>query len=345
MANLPEISRIADQFLARTPDLANHLEALVREIPPGRVSTYGAIATALGDVIASRWVAQYLLDPTSPVAEQSHRIIRSTGQIGLFCHGTGLDKAALLKKEGVGVRENKIALKEFGMRHTRGKQPLVALRNWQSEFNIPRTKPVAANEIKTIAGIDISYAQEKAVAVCALFDAHSLEMIEYRSEVMSIRFPYITGYLAFREIPVYLRLLATCQQDSKLNLPDLILVDGNGALHPRRCGIATMLGVLTNRPTIGVAKKLIYGTVTQERVSRDEAIPVQYSSDPTAEVLGFELLSSPRSKKGIYVSRGFRVDDAGALYWVRRCLKGRRSPEPIYQADRISREIASRLSF
>ena len=68
--------------------------------------------------------------------------------------------------------------------------------------------------------------------------------------------PYMSGYLAFREIePLQTMVQRQIEQKPECT-PRVILVDGNGILHPRKAGIACFLGVKSGIPTIGIGKKL-----------------------------------------------------------------------------------------
>jgi len=116
-------------------------------------------------------------------------------------------------------------------------------------------------------------------------------------------------------------ILAVCE---KLNTdPDLILVDGQGIAHPRRLGLASHLGLLWDKPTIGCAKSRLCG--------EHQLVPPQPGSYAeiidNGEVIGAAL----RTKQGagpIYVSIGHKVDLQAAISWVLRCCRGLRLPEP-----------------
>ncbi|MBT7706582.1 MGMT family protein [archaeon] len=83
---------------------------LCKRIPKGKVSSYGEIAKAL-DTKAFRAVGQALKkNPYAPIVP-CHRVVRSDGNIGGF---SGSDiknikkKIAILREEGVEVRDNKV---------------------------------------------------------------------------------------------------------------------------------------------------------------------------------------------------------------------------------------------
>ncbi|USI73063.1 endonuclease V [Sphingomonas morindae] len=136
-------------------------------------------------------------------------------------------------------------------------------------------------------------------------------------------FPYVPGYLGFREAPALLAAWARLAEK-----PDLLIVDGQGRAHPRRCGIASHIGVLLDWPTIGVAKSLLCGQV--EGVLGEAAGATAPLVD-RGELIGLALRSRARAKP-IFVSIGHRVSLESALALIRSVGEGRRQPLPIRRA-------------
>ncbi len=141
-------------------------------------------------------------------------------------------------------------------------------------------------------------------------------------------FPYRTGLLSFREAPAVIAALERLRRQ-----PDLILCDGHGIAHPRRLGLASHLGLLLDRPTIGVAKTLLVGV-------HDEPGPVPGDWAPVVdrgEVIGAAL----RTRAGVrpvYVSIGHRISLETANRRVLGATTRYRLPETTRAADRLSRE-------
>jgi deoxyribonuclease V len=135
--------------------------------------------------------------------------------------------------------------------------------------------------------------------------------------------PYVPGLLGFREVPALAE--AWARLDPK---PDLLLVDGHGLAHPKGLGIACLLGLVLDVPTIGVAKSLLVGEV-------EGALPDAPGARAPLVWKGKRIGVALRSRRGanpVYVSIGHRVSEPTALDWVERCLRGRRLPEPIRAA-------------
>lgn len=118
--------------------------------------------------------------------------------------------------------------------------------------NIVMNNSFELDRLHYIAGVDLAYWKEdteKAVCCIVVLDYKTGEIVEEVHSVGEIKFPYIPGYLAFRELP----LVMECTEKLSIK-PDLYVFDGNGYLHPRHMGIATHASFYLNKPTIGVAK-------------------------------------------------------------------------------------------
>ena len=171
-----------------------------------------------------------------------------------------------------------------------------------------------------IAGVDISADKGQGVATGAVVVLQYPELEVVETEVVNdkLNFPYIPGLLSFREAPL---ILAACQELTVT--PDLILVDGQGIAHPRRMGLASHIGLWLNSPTIGCAKSLLCGTHQMPG-----AEPGSYAEVvDNGEIIG-AALRTKLGVKPIYVSIGHKIDLPTAIYWVMKCCRGYRLPEP-----------------
>jgi len=180
-----------------------------------------------------------------------------------------------------------------------------------------------------IAGVDVHFSRDgqTAFAAAVLLDALSLEIVQSAQAAEPVRFPYRTGFLSFREVPVALRTLYLLD-----TAPDLVMVDGQGRAHPRRFGLACHLGVLLDKPTIGVAKSRLLGRFAEPGSEAGEQTPLE----DKGEIVG-TVLRSKRACRPLFISVGHRVDLQMAVAWVMRTTHRHRQPEPTRLADHLSR--------
>ena len=177
-----------------------------------------------------------------------------------------------------------------------------------------------AIEPRFIAGVDISAPDSRGVARAAAVTLNypELDVIEVKTAEDKLDFPYIPGFLSFREAPL---VLAACQKLS--TYPDLLLADGQGIAHPRRFGIASHLGLLLDIPTIGCAKSRLCG---KHAPLTAEAGAYAELTD-NGEIIG-AVLRTNANVSPIYVSIGHKIDLPTAIHWVLECCRGQRLPEP-----------------
>lgn len=320
------------------PNLRRIVVDLVRQVPAGRITTFQAIARALGDEMASRAVGQIVAEAERDGTLATHRVIHSDGRVG----GTGeaddmAETARRLRAEGVPVREGRVAeFPTFLFANFETDDPLGRLRTTQSELagRVMRTSRV--ERIETVAGVDLSYRGPwSGVGAYVRMDAHGAHVQAIQTVEQETDFPYIPTYLAFRELPILLALLEAVERVDQM--ADVVLVDGTGLLHHRHAGIASHLGVLMDVPTVGVTKKLLYGHVETAGMNAGEVRWVMDSERPE-DRLGAAVKTTERADP-IYVSIGHRMDLETAVELVLE-LSSKKLPEPIRRADQLSREAA-----
>ena len=185
--------------------------------------------------------------------------------------------------------------------------------------------------IRTVAGVDLGFPKtpdggELGRAAIVVLRWPDLDLVEERVVEQPVTLPYIPGLLSFREAPVGLAAIASLE-----HRPDLLLVDGHGLAHPRRCGIACHLGLLLDLPTIGCAKSLLVGQAEEPGPNPGDWTPLVNRG----ETIGAALRTRPRTRP-IYVSIGHCVSLTSAIALVTRCGRGYRLPEPTRLADRIA---------
>jgi deoxyribonuclease V len=328
--SLPSTDR---QLISDPPDISMELQNLLRQIPAGVVTSFGDLAEALGDLSAARWVAKELqeLDPAEfPI----HRVVRRSGKIVGTPSLSADERVLRLRKEGIRLVDQAVDLTSVGWRKFVGSSPLSALRELQGRMVLQVTFPPLESIPERIAGVDVSYPSEReGVAAYTIVETATGKLLHQEVATDEVRFPYIPGYLSFRELPLYGRLLSQVRRSGRLE--GWLLVDGNGILHPRRAGIATMLGWAQSVCTVGISKRLLCGKVADRSASPAEI----WSEDGV--LLGY-CLNRGSKRSTLYVSPGAGVDAAGALQLTQAVLRGHRLPEPLYHADRLSREAGRR---
>lgn len=330
------------ELFVEPPDLAALLEDLLAQIPRGRVATYGGLAEALGNPIAARWVGHYMLHHSHHAGCPCHRVVRADGQVGLYIAGDAADKARRLADEGVTASDGRVDLAEHGFDGFQSDRPLARLREVQEAVARQVTLTRRTRLPELLAGVDVSYPREnEAVGALALVDLGTGELAWSTTVRRRVVFPYISSYLTFRELPVLLDLVEAARQAGVIRgHGEPVLVDGSGILHPRHVGIASHFGVAAGLPTVGVTKKLLVGQVDVEGLRPRQSRPVVHEE----RAIGVAMRPTAGSRRPIFVSPGHRVDVAFAERMVRMALLGRRLPEPLHWADRLSREAGRRLT-
>lgn len=190
---------------------------------------------------------------------------------------------------------------------------------------------IAEDRLETVthvAGVDVGFQNNYEItqAAVAVLSFPDLQLVETAIAQMPTTFPYIPGFLSFREIPAILKAI------EKLTLvPQIVLCDGQGIAHPRRFGIACHLGVLLDVPTIGVAKSLFVG--------KHDPLPLEKGNwQPLVdrgEIIG-AVVRSRTNVKPLYVSIGHRITLPTAIHYVLACLTKYRLPETTRWADKLA---------
>jgi deoxyribonuclease V len=182
--------------------------------------------------------------------------------------------------------------------------------------------------VRTVAGIDMS-AKDVARAAVVVLSYPELETLEIARAERPLVFPYVPGFLSFREGPAVLAAF-----DKLTRTPDLLMFDGQGIMHPRRLGIAAHLGVLLDLPSIGCAKSPLVGRPTGE-LGPDPGEWVEMTH--RGSVIG-AMVRTKKNVKPLYISVGHKIDLAGAVQWVLACCRGYRLPEPTRRAHNAAAE-------
>ncbi len=181
--------------------------------------------------------------------------------------------------------------------------------------------------IKTIGGADISFNKYSTTvyAGIVIFSYPEMVMQSYSLITAETNFPYVSGYLAFREIPALMQAWEQLPQK-----PDLMILDGQGITHPRTMGIASHFGLLANLPSIGCAKSMLFGKFEELGIEKFSVSKIIGKS----EKLGYALRTK-RAVNPVYISPGHLIDTEDSLKVMKNCTGNYRIPEPTRMAHHI----------
>ena len=185
--------------------------------------------------------------------------------------------------------------------------------------------------VNIVVGVDAAYAKDTPLAVGAavVMSLSDMELLEQKTIFQKVAFPYIPRYFAFREFPLLKHVLSTLDHDF-----DLIFCDGHGLAHPRRCGIATHLGVILQKATIGVAKNRLVGTGSVPELRRGRYTLLKAGK----EVIGAVLCTQDHVKP-VFVSIGNLITLPQAIGFTLEASPKYRLPEPIRQAHLLANKV------
>ena len=174
--------------------------------------------------------------------------------------------------------------------------------------------------IRTVCTVDVSYKDKMANSSAVIMDSKTLDVLEHVTSMTKIEAPYVPGLMMLRESGPMMSTLKLL--DNKF---DVLLVDGNGQLHPRKCGLACYIGIVIDKPTIGVAKSLLCGKMRKNSVEFDGKILAK-------------IIEKKKGKK-IFVSVGNKISLKTATKLVYSLIKdGEWLPESIKLADKYSKD-------
>ena len=200
-----------------------------------------------------------------------------------------------------------------------------------------------------IGGVDISFPEctndlVHACAALVIIEYPSLDVVFEKCVLIHLTAPYIPEYLAFREAKFFVNLIEEVKKEKYELMPQVILVDGNGILHPRGLGIASHLGILLDLPTVGVAKKLFHVDGLEKNEEHLKKISLLEKGGDTFSLIGNSgkehgraLRSTDKASNPVYISVGHKISLDTATSLVYTCCKYR-VPESVRQADILSRE-------
>lgn len=182
--------------------------------------------------------------------------------------------------------------------------------------------------IKNIAGFDLAFSNDNAIVTGVILDYKSLNVEEIKTVETKVSFPYIPTFLTFREGPSIIKVY------KKLKIkPDVLMINGQGIAHSLFCGIASHVGVLLDKPSIGIAQNRLVGEYS-EPIKVGDCSPIKYQNKKVGYVY-----KSKDGCKPIFISPGHRISLGTSLKLVKNCIKNNKLPEPVFLAHSISNKI------
>ncbi|MFQ5813247.1 MAG: deoxyribonuclease V, partial [Anaerolineae bacterium] len=181
-------------------------------------------------------------------------------------------------------------------------------------------------QVNTVAGVDVSFKNEVARAAIVVLGYPGLTPLDYSLAELPVEFPYIPGLLAFREAPPVLAALKELKTE-----PDLLIFDAQGLAHPRRMGLATHLGIIIDRPSIGCAKSRLCGSHHEPGPERGSYTHLHDNDEIIGAVVRTRTNVNP-----LYISIGHQVDLPTAIEYVLGCCTKYRLPETTRYAHRVA---------
>ena len=189
-----------------------------------------------------------------------------------------------------------------------------------------RVRETPLGAVRTVGGLDVSVRGDRVRAAAVVLDAETLAVVDQAIWEGPVVFPYVPGLLSFREIPALLPALERLEA-----LPDVLVLDAHGRAHPRRFGLACHLGVLLDRPAIGVAKSLFVGTFADLGLEKGDTAPLVHRG----ETVGMAVRTRAHVKP-VFVSAGHRCTLADAVALALRTTGRFKIPEPTRLAHLLS---------
>ena len=229
-------------------------------------------------------------------------------------------------------------------RHSWNVTPAEAIRLQEQIRNRVVERPLN-RPIRLVAGVDaaLSANKDKIVAAAVLLrtdkpwppdkitsTGQSLTILEQQHAWADLNFPYIPGLLSFREAPAVLQALAKLRHQ-----PDLVILDAQGQAHPRRAGLASHVGVISDLPCVGCAKSRLTGHHITPGCEKGCCVDLL---DRDGELIG-RVLRTRRAVKPLYISVGHLVSLDQAVQAVLAMTTRYRLPEP----TRLAHLLAAKL--
>ena len=185
---------------------------------------------------------------------------------------------------------------------------------------------------KIVSGVDLSFQKNKALAVIVTLDYKTLTILDVTFAIEEVKFQYIPGLLAFRELPIFLKAWKKLEIE-----PDIVFFDGQGYAHPRRMGIASHASFFIEKPTIGIAKSKLIGNYQNPDYKKGEYAFLYHQDEKIGVVL-----RTKDNVKPVFISPGNWVDFNDTLIFTLNFVGKYRIPEITRQAHLYTQTLKQR---
>jgi len=175
-----------------------------------------------------------------------------------------------------------------------------------------------------IAGMDNVFIGNKIISVVIVIQNGEIVEQEYFQD--KIRFPFIHGFRAYRELPTMVRAFNLLDEK-----PDLVFVRGHGILHSKGLGLASHFALSVGVPVIGVADTLLVGEVDEDEiVLRDKVVG--------------KVVHTKEGARPLYVSPGNLISVKTAIEMMRQSVvEPHKVPEPLRLAKKYAKEVRKEI--
>jgi len=181
------------------------------------------------------------------------------------------------------------------------------------------------SNVQLVGAIENIFFKNHIISACVVVDAGTGEVVQQDYSEEKVKFPYIPGFRAYRELPAMLDCFNKLEEK-----PDVVFIPGHGILHPR-LGLASHFSLAAEVPAIGVAKSLFVGKVKDDNVSLDGKIKGK-------------VVKLKRGANPVYVSPGDKISLETSVELVKKFTReGRKLPEPLRLAHKYAREIRKEI--
>jgi len=178
--------------------------------------------------------------------------------------------------------------------------------------------------VDRIAGIETAFFKNQIISAMIIVSGEEVVEQEYFAD--KIRFPYLAGFRAYRELSSMVQAFNKLDQK-----PDVVFIRGRGILHPRGLGLASHFSLSVGVPTIGVADSLLVGEVEKDGVFLND------------KLIG-RIMETKEGAKPLYVSPGNNISLSSSVDLVRRfTLEPHKFPEPLRLAKKYAKEIRKEI--